>query len=282
MKLRILIFLEIIKLSTCFKCESGPLIEFSDQCDVPGVLTTFKVYSTKKINYKKPLNGNLKVKFEDEANDAIKMKKCINIWPTFSKTLTIATKFKNNIPTGITTLEDISYFYEVNLNDHGIVKGVVKRCKKPIEIKSKENDDYLKDICFEDKLDKLFSCDFPNVVWQFFSVYQYWSTRNNGFEVITTNFNEFHSCKKIFGTIASQCSAPSEVNSLNGFFTVEVDENPKEVYDLNLISGETVKQSEVEAFKQKMCLESSKSISSWVRFIEQWNHTDTKVSILIF
>ena len=129
-----IIFLVLVSAINCDSyCDNTPLLELGEEfCKDGKGIDRFQVKSSKKINWKKPLNGKIKFKFttNSENSDVLKLKKCIKISPSFSQKKReldeLTAYFYENVPQNEATL---LYTNEttilVKLNHEGKVKGNV-------------------------------------------------------------------------------------------------------------------------------------------------------------
>ena len=129
-----IIFWTLVNTINCDNyCDNTPLLELSEEfCKNGEGLDRFQVKSSKKINWKKPLNGKIKFRFttNSDNSDVLRLKKCIKISRSFSQKkrdlVELTAYFHENVPQNEATL---LYTNEttilMQLNNEGKIKGNV-------------------------------------------------------------------------------------------------------------------------------------------------------------
>ena len=90
---------------------SAPLIELTQEsCNNELGFDKFQIESSKKINWKKPLNGKIRFKFSGNSgkSDALRLKKCVKVLTSFkqegeAKLIELTAYFQDNVPQNETT-----------------------------------------------------------------------------------------------------------------------------------------------------------------------------------
>ena len=90
---------------------SAPLIELTQESCNNGLgFDKYQIESSKKINWKKPLNGKIRFKFRGNSgkSDALRLKKCVKVLPSFTKEgetklIELTAYFQDNVPQNETT-----------------------------------------------------------------------------------------------------------------------------------------------------------------------------------
>ena len=86
----------------------APILEFTEESCKNGMgFDQFQVQSSKKINWKKPLNGKIRLKFGGNSgkSDALRLKKCVKVLSSFTQDLIELTAyFQENVPRNEATL----------------------------------------------------------------------------------------------------------------------------------------------------------------------------------
>ena len=90
---------------------SAPLIELTQEsCNNELGFEKFQIESSKKINWKKPLNGKIRFKFSGNSgkSDALRLKKCVKVLTSFkqegeAKLIELTAYFQDNVPQNETT-----------------------------------------------------------------------------------------------------------------------------------------------------------------------------------
>ena len=90
---------------------SAPLIELTQEsCNNELGFDKFQIESSKKINWKKPLNGKIRFKFSGNSgkSDALRLKRCVKVLTSFkhegeAKLIELTAYFQDNVPQNETT-----------------------------------------------------------------------------------------------------------------------------------------------------------------------------------
>ena len=131
----------------------APILEFTEESCKNGMgFDQFQVQSSKKINWKKPLNGKIRLKFGGNSgkSDALRLKKCVKVLSSFTQDLIELTAyFQENVPRNEATLvyaNETTVLLQLSLD--GRVQGMWKKLN------------------FKNQLNDIHHCDFPSYKWR--------------------------------------------------------------------------------------------------------------------
>ena len=118
-------FIYILAKSICNKA----LVKLTEDCNEPNSLSRFQILSAKKINFKKSLNGKIKITFKSKSSsDYIKLKKCFHVLPEFHEEIIgFKSSFKNDVATGSCSVSfQNGTSCQITLGETGQISGIIK------------------------------------------------------------------------------------------------------------------------------------------------------------
>ena len=102
-----------------------PLLRFTDNCNDANAIDWFQFEGGKKINFKKPLKGKVKITIDSGRSDVTRLKKCLVLSVTSVSELSVNFQDNNVVGKVILRLTNGTKI-EVNTDENGRVQGVQK------------------------------------------------------------------------------------------------------------------------------------------------------------
>ena len=102
-----------------------PLLRFTDNCNDANAIDWFQFEGGKKINFKKPLKGKVKITIDSGRSDVTRLKKCLVLSVTSVSELSVNFQDNNVVGKVILRLTNGTKI-EVNTDENGRIQGVQK------------------------------------------------------------------------------------------------------------------------------------------------------------
>ena len=245
-----------------------PFLQLTTKCDSTSI-NVFNLEAVKKINYKKPLNGAMKIVLRRRnENDATRLGKCIDLSIKHEKIENfieeIKVNFKNNQVIGKSIIKyNNGTLIEVHLdeeNGHVQLQKIYKITDLPTYHQVKK------------QLVEVSHCQF-DPIWTIIGSVPHlvYSQQIQGYSLFTEDFSHFYLCKGFSESLRIQCSTieKSLLSEKDGFWSI-----PEDFKHENLKFSHFVKkkdQEQLEQFSGQELLIDSQNIhllNDWVEWIE--------------
>ena len=117
-----------LNISASNLCNEIP-VQVTEECNKPTSTSRFQIQSGKKINFKKGLNGKLKIIFKSKSsNDYMKLKKCFLILTQlYQDIIGFKADFIDNIASDVASISFLNgTSIKVRLNKNGQIHGLIE------------------------------------------------------------------------------------------------------------------------------------------------------------
>jgi hypothetical protein len=242
------------------KTSPEPLLSITDECQLLNSFEAYSLTSSKKINFKKPLNGRITVQFPNGPNvhvsvsDRLKLKKCIQIKAELFEDVTEVTgHFVNNILQNQATISlSNGTIILVKLNSAGHVIGFQKHFDKHgLQVLSHWNEG-------------------PAVWNKTVTNLFVFSQKINSKHFSTFDFDTFFLCPLLSQNAAWNCSdvEMSQLDLIDGFPQPTTDQLEIQQVSFNIDAEAKIKKIMTNGKFFKTVCKASNNLRSWIGSLE--------------
>ena len=224
-----------------------PLLRFTDNCNDDNAINWFQFEAGKKINFKKPLKGKVKITINSGRSDATRLKKCLVLSVQPEIVLELSVNFQDNIVVGKVTMRLTNDTkIEVNTDENGMVQGVQKLFDH------------------QDKLEEISTCDLDSK-WYRTKGLQ-WLTLSKmygNFMLHSKDWQVFVLCKGVSEHVMVDCTKiqSHQLVNLNGFLTLADQATD------NLVLHHYVQDKMYSPENVRNKCENSTNLNEWFEFL---------------